>query len=146
MRETERQREKEGERETDRDDFSFLKAQDLHAPIPKPSIPTLNPEPSTLEHDSQTRSAGPCFSFLLLSSLELSDIKVYEHSIRALLGAASHFCVVVVLEWFCNRQDAWTPEEDQRLLMAYQVYLTQTVHNVVLQKSFPRRSVKSSFI
>ena len=29
--------------------------------------------------------------FLLLSSLELSDTKVYEPEIRALLGTASHF-------------------------------------------------------
>jgi hypothetical protein len=28
----------------------------------------------------------------LLSSLELSDVQVYEPSIRALLGTASHFC------------------------------------------------------
>ena len=34
----------------------------------------------------------------LLSSLELSDIKVYEPQIRALLGTASHFCEVVVLK------------------------------------------------
>ena len=31
-------------------------------------------------------------SSLLLSSLELSDTKVYEPQIRALLGTASHFC------------------------------------------------------
>ena len=37
-------------------------------------------------------------SSLLLSSLELSDTKVYEPGIRALLGAVSHFCEVVVLE------------------------------------------------
>jgi len=35
---------------------------------------------------------------LLLSSLELSDSKVYEPQIRALLGTASHFCEVVVLK------------------------------------------------
>ena len=34
----------------------------------------------------------------LLSSLELSDTKVYEPQIRALLGTASHFCKVVVLK------------------------------------------------
>ena len=34
-------------------------------------------------------------SSLLLSSLELSDTQVYEPSIRALLGTASHFCEVV---------------------------------------------------
>ena len=36
-------------------------------------------------------------SSLLLSSLELSDTKVYAPQIRALLGTASHFCEVVVL-------------------------------------------------
>jgi len=34
-------------------------------------------------------------SSLLLSSLELSDAKVYEPSIRARLGTAAHFCEVV---------------------------------------------------
>jgi len=37
-------------------------------------------------------------SSLLLPSLELSDTKVYEPSIRARLGTASHFCLVVVLK------------------------------------------------
>ena len=37
-------------------------------------------------------------SSFLLASLELSDTKVYEPEIRALLGTASHFCEVVVLE------------------------------------------------
>jgi len=35
---------------------------------------------------------------LLLLRLELSDTKVYETQIRALLGTASHFCEVVVLK------------------------------------------------
>ena len=34
-------------------------------------------------------------SSLLLSSLELSDAKVYAPQIRALLGTAAHFCEVV---------------------------------------------------
>jgi len=34
----------------------------------------------------------PFFSSLVLSSLELSDIQVYEPRLRALLGTASHFC------------------------------------------------------
>ena len=34
----------------------------------------------------------------LLSSLELRDTPVYEPSIRALLGTASHCCEVVVLK------------------------------------------------
>ena len=38
------------------------------------------------------------FSSLLLSSLESSDTKVYEPSIRALLGTASHFFEVGVLK------------------------------------------------
>ena len=37
-------------------------------------------------------------SSLSLSSLELSDTKVYEPYIRALLGTASHFCEVFVLK------------------------------------------------
>ena len=41
---------------------------------------------------------GHSSSSLLLSSLELSDAKVYESEIRALFGTASHFCEVVVLE------------------------------------------------
>jgi len=36
-------------------------------------------------------------SSLLLSSLQLSDAKVYEPEIRALLGTAAHFCEVAVL-------------------------------------------------
>jgi hypothetical protein len=37
-------------------------------------------------------------SYLLLSSQELSDTKVYEPKIRALLGTAQHLCEVVVLQ------------------------------------------------
>ena len=37
------------------------------------------------------------FSSLLLSSLELSDTKVYEPEIRARLGTAAYFCEVAVL-------------------------------------------------
>ena len=36
-------------------------------------------------------------SSFLLSSLELSNTKVYEPQIRALLGTATHFCQAVVL-------------------------------------------------
>ena len=36
---------------------------------------------------------------LLLSSLELSDAKVYEPEIQALLGAAANLCRVVVLRF-----------------------------------------------
>ena len=37
-------------------------------------------------------------SLVLPSSLELSDTKVYDPQIRALLGTASQFCEVVVLK------------------------------------------------
>ena len=37
-------------------------------------------------------------SSVLLSSLEMSDAKVYEPYIRARLGTAAHFCEVVVLK------------------------------------------------
>ena len=37
-------------------------------------------------------------SLSLLSSLELSDTKIYEPSIRALLETAAHLCEVAVLE------------------------------------------------
>jgi len=52
-------------------------------------------------------------SSLLLSSLELSDTKVYEPYIRALLGTATHFCEVVVLKlraWF-GLVDTARPED-----------------------------------
>ena len=38
-------------------------------------------------------------SSFLLSSLGLSDTKVYAPYMQALLGTASHFCEVVVLKW-----------------------------------------------
>ena len=37
-------------------------------------------------------------SSLFFSSLELSDTKVFEPQIRALLGTAAHFCKVRVLK------------------------------------------------
>jgi hypothetical protein len=46
-----------------------------------------------MQHDE-----GKVFSSLLPMSLELSDAKVYEPEMRALLGTASQFCEVVVLE------------------------------------------------
>jgi len=49
------------------------------------------PEGAMLTLDSSSFS-------VLLSSLELSDTKVYEPQIRALLGTASHLCEVVVLK------------------------------------------------
>jgi len=52
--------------------------------------------PLVLERDCLERNSSS--SSLLLSSLELSDTKVYEPYIRALLGTASQFCEVVVLK------------------------------------------------
>ena len=50
---------------------------------------SISPSPSlSLSHPSSSSS-------LLLSSLELSDTKVYEPNIRARLEAADHFCKVV---------------------------------------------------
>ena len=40
------------------------------------------------------------FSSLLLSSLELSDTKVYEPQMRARLGTAAHFCEAVVIKLY----------------------------------------------
>ena len=40
----------------------------------------------------------PFSSPLLLSSLELSNTKIYKSLIRALLGTAPHFCQAVVLK------------------------------------------------
>ena len=48
-------------------------------------------------------------SSVLLSSLELSDTKVYEPQTRALLGTASHFCEVVVLKL----RTAWCADVQQ---------------------------------
>ena len=54
-------------------------------------------------HLSITSRASPQIPYffsssLLLSSLELSDTKVYEPYIRALLGTAAHICKVVDLK------------------------------------------------
>ena len=43
-------------------------------------------------------------SSVLLSSSELSDTQVYEPYIRAIIGTASHFCKVVVLNLRLDRQ------------------------------------------
>ena len=58
-------------------------------------------------------------SSLLLSSLELSDTRVYEPSIRALLETGSHFCEVVVQlrrpSWFVrNVQACWRIHRKRR--------------------------------
>jgi len=44
--------------------------------------------------DPHCHDVRPFSSSLLLSSLELSDTKVYGHEIRARLGTAAHFCEV----------------------------------------------------
>ena len=49
--------------------------------------------------DMHVTGVRPSTSSLLLSSLELSDIQVYEPWIRARLGTASHFCEAVVLRF-----------------------------------------------
>jgi len=54
------------------------------------------------QHRQLWSQAKPFSSSVLLSSPELSDTKVYEPYIRALLGTASHFCEVVVLELITN--------------------------------------------
>jgi len=59
---------------------------------------TLHPPPESRKSGLETRHAHPSSSSLLLSSLELSDTKVYEPQIRALLGTALHFCEVIVLK------------------------------------------------
>ena len=51
----------------------------------------------TIVQVAHTPNAVSSSSSLLLSSLELSDTKVYEPEIRARLGTAAHFCKVVVL-------------------------------------------------
>ena len=48
--------------------------------------------------------ASSSSSSLLISSLELSDTKVYEHQIRALLGTAAYFCKVVEFRATCLRR------------------------------------------
>ena len=47
---------------------------------------------------SRTSNARISSSSLFLSSPELSDTKIYEPQIRALLETASHFCEAVVLK------------------------------------------------
>jgi len=59
---------------------------------------TPNPKPQTLEPKPQPPPGRASSSSLLLSSLELSDTKVYEPYIRARPGTAAHFCEGVVLK------------------------------------------------
>ena len=47
--------------------------------------------------DDRTLEAALLLPFLPLSGPELSDTKVYEPYIRALLGTAPHFCSALVL-------------------------------------------------
>ena len=73
----------------------------LHARV-RSNSEELNPVLSPLA--TMKSKLGSCrdqlgfFFSLLLSSLELSDIKVYEPQMRARFGTASHFCEVVVLK------------------------------------------------
>jgi len=69
----------------DKDGNGFVDQKEFCEAIENFKLPDLyarNPEPSSL----------------LLSSLELNDTKVYEPSVRALLGTASHFCAGGVLK------------------------------------------------
>ena len=66
-------------------------------------------------------SLSPSFFFSLLRScLELSDTQVYEPQIRALLGADSHFCEVVVRVFFPLRA---TGHNLKRFYLRILVYL-----------------------
>ena len=92
-------------------------------PAPQTSNPTththtLNPQPSTLNQEyyewletTKVRQEDismwitvlspnpfPSSSSVLFSSPELSDTRVHEPQLRALLGTASHFCEEVVLK------------------------------------------------
>ena len=59
----------------------------------KPQDPAV-----ALEQAGEAFRDGLLYSSLLLWSLELSDRTIYDPSIGALLGTASHFCYVVVLK------------------------------------------------
>ena len=66
-------------------------------PLYTPQTGTLNPLGRLPPFRALSQSIL-LFPSLLLSSLELGDIKVYEPEIRARLGTAAHFCEVVVLK------------------------------------------------
>jgi len=52
----------------------------------------ISEDGSSANPNPETRILHPSSSFLL-SSLELSDTKVYEPATRARLGTAAHFCI-----------------------------------------------------
>ena len=58
------------------------------------------------------------YYFFITLGLELSDTKVHEPSIRALLGTASHYCEALVLKLGLATAD-WTPtgHNDGRIMM-----------------------------
>jgi len=60
-------------------------------------------------HTRERESSNYFSSSLLLSSLELSDTKVYEPELRALLGSAAHFCKVVDLK--LDIRQLWSGDE-----------------------------------
>ena len=88
-------------------DFCITQIQAPHHADPGPThSKTQNRDDS--RDELARRKSGLCFgltvsclfsSSLLLSSLKLNDTKVCEPEIAALLGNASHFCEVVVLEF-----------------------------------------------
>ena len=60
-----------------------------------------NEEDTTKQNGGETEfdeNNNQSSSSLLLANLELGDTKVYEPSIRALLGTALHFCKIVDLK------------------------------------------------
>ena len=71
-------------------------------PNPKPQTP--NPTITPTHHTPDPRpcapppTAGVRASSFLLSSLQMSDTRVYALCMRALLETASHFCEAVVLK------------------------------------------------
>jgi len=79
----------------------------------------------------------PLSSSLLLSSLELSDTQVYEPYIRARLGTAAHFCVVVV---HCQRNPVPSSEKgrsnhEERVNAEHLSRLSATQKNVAMPKN-----------
>jgi len=68
-----------------------------------------------------------CFSSLLLSSLKLSDTKVYEHQIRALLGTV------------------WNRTASHHTVLTPQTYLAQSFNQMVLESQLPHTIVNLLF-
>ena len=89
------------------------------APSHPQTLEPSHPQILTPEAQSLTLADGcPSFSSsLLLASLELSDTKVYEPSIGALLGTASHFCEDVVQLTTMDRKVDASPERARNVEM-----------------------------